>query len=170
MERGDALGAEQAFLKILKGRPKQLDANFNLALLYSQQAQFGRALKHLKAVLTQNDKIPQAHHLMGDCLRAQRKAKESAKAYQKAVELNPQSFECWFNLGLMRRETREIERSVEAFQNVIKLNPDFRPAHDQLGLALIETGNYPDGLAAMSKGSGFIEFTNQGSDSYRLIT
>ena len=170
MKQGDAVGAERAFKKILKSRPRHIEANFNLAILYVQQAQFGRALKHLNAVVAQNDQIPQAHHLMGDCFRGQRKPKESAKAYQRAVSLNPQSFECWFNLGLMQRETKEYESAVAAFQITIELAPGFKKAFDQMGLALIDAGNYPDGLAAIMKGSGFIEFENQGTAPYRLVT
>jgi len=170
MESGDAAGAEKHFKKILKSKPKNLDANINLAILYAQQAQFGRALRHLRTVVAQNDKIALAHHLTGDCLLGLRKPEESARAYQRAVNIDTKLSDCWFNLGLMRREIKELDSAVAAFKKVIELAPDFSKAHEQMGLTLIETGNYREGLAALAKGTGFIAFDNKGSGPYRIVT
>ena len=40
--------------------------------------------------------------------------------------------------------------------------PGFRKAHEQMGLSLIELGDYKEGLAALAKGTGFIAFDNKG--------
>ena len=170
MEGGDPDGAKKIFKKILKSKPKHLDASINLAIIYLQQEKFSRALRHLRTVVGQNDDIAAAHHLIGDCFLGLRKPEESARAYQKAVTIDSKLSDCWFNLGLMRRETNELDRAIAAFKKVIELTPGFRNAHEQMGLSLIETGNYDEGLAAMAKGSGFIAFDNEGSGPYRIVT
>ena len=170
MDGGDAVGAENALKKILKGKPKHLEANLNLAIVYVQQEKFGRALRHLKPVVAQNDKIALAHRLIGDCFLGLRKPQDSARAYQRAVTIDPNLSDCWFNLGLMQRQIKEPDHAVAAFKNAIELAPGFRKAHEQMGLTLIETGNYNEGLAALTKGSGFIVFDNKGSSPYRIVT
>ena len=99
MESGDAVGAENTIKKILKSKPKHLDANINLAIIYVKQEKFGRALRHLRTVVGQNDKIAVAHHLTGDCFMGLRKPEEALKheAYQRAVTIDPKLSDCWFN-------------------------------------------------------------------------
>ena len=170
MESGNTVGAKKHFKKILKSKPKHLDANINLAIIYTQQAQYGRALRHLRTVVAQNDKIAVAHHLTGDCFLGLRKPEESARAYQRAVSIDAKLSDCWFNLGLMRREIKELDRAIAAFKRVIELAPSFGKAHEQMGLTLIETGNYREGLEALAKGTGFIAFDKKGSSPYRIVT
>ena len=107
MESGDAVGAENTIKKILKSKPKHLDANINLAIIYVKQEKFGRALRHLRTVVGQNDKIAVAHHLIGYCFMGLRKPEDSARSYHSAVTIDPKLSDCWFNLGLMRRETND---------------------------------------------------------------
>ena len=170
MEGGDPDGAEKNFKKVLKSKPKHLDASINLAIIYVQQEKFSRALRHLKTVVGQNDNIAVAHYLIGDCFLGLRKPEESARAYQRAVTIDSKLSDCWFNLGLMRKETNDLDRAIMAFQKVIELNPGFRKAHEQMGLILIESGDYKAGLAALAKGSGFIAFDNKGPGPYRIVT
>ncbi len=170
MEGGDPDGAEKSFKKILKSKPRHLDASINLAIIYVQQEKFSRALRHLRTVVGQNDNIAAAHHLIGDCFLGLRKPEESARAYQRAVTIDSNLSDCWFNLGLMRRETNELDRATAAFKKVTELTPGFRKAHEQMGLTLIESGDYKAGLAAMAKGTGFIAFDNKGSGPYRIVT
>ena len=170
MESGDPDGAEKNLKKILKSKPKHLDACINLSIIYVQQEKFSRALRHLRTVVGQNDNIAAAHHLIGDCFLGLRKPEESARAYQRAVTIDSKLSDCWFNLGLMRRETNELDRATAAFKKVTELTPGFRKAHEQMGLTLIESGDYKAGLAALAKGTGFIAFDNTGSGPYRIVT
>ena len=170
MEGGDPDGAEKNLKKILKSKPKHLDACINLAIIYVQQERFSRALRYLRTVIGQNDNIAAAHHLIGDCFLGLRKPEESARASQRAVSIDPKLSDCWFNLGLMLRGTNELDRAIAAFEKVTELTPGFRKAHEQMGLTLIETGDYKAGLAALAKGSGFIAFDNKGSSPYRIVT
>ena len=170
MEGGNPDGAEKNFKKILKSKPKHLDACINLAIIYVQQEKFSRALRYLRTVIGQNDNIAAAHHLTGDCFLGLRKPEESARAYQRAVTIDPKLSDCWFNLGLMLRETNELDRAIAAFEKVTELTPGFRKAHEQMGLTLIESGDYRSGLAALATGTGFIAFDNKGSGPYRIVT
>lgn len=170
MQSGDLGGAADALKTILKSSPKHLEANLNLGMIYALQSRFSLALGHLSTAVAQNNQLPDAHQLMGDCFRGQRNPVEAAKAYKKAVAFNPRSMESWFNLGLMQKENKDFEGAVAAFQKAIELQPEFRKAHEWMGLTLIDSGNYIDGLSAVAKGSGFIEFNNKGSETYRLVT
>ena len=70
----------------------------------------------------------------------------------------------------MLRETNDLDRAIAAFEKVIELTPGFRKAYEQMGLTLIELGDYKEGLAALAGGTGFIAFDNKGSGPYRIVT
>src|SRR5579884_2345299 len=61
-------------------------------------------------------------------------------AFEKALQLDPNSWETHFNLGLALMETKQYSRAASEFQSVLKRKPDFLPARNALGGAL-QAGN-----------------------------
>ncbi len=102
------------------------------------------AYQKLTAVAPRN---AEAWMALGDLYAASGDSKRSAEAYENVVEIDPASaFQTYFNIGalVMNRRDRspgDVEKAIGAFRRAIGIKPDYAQAHQQLGLALIETGD-----------------------------
>src|SRR5438876_4290551 len=59
-------------------------------------------------------------------------------AFDKALQLSPNSWDTHFNLGLALMENNEHEHAVSEFRLAVKLRPDSARARSALGAALQE--------------------------------
>lgn len=79
----------------------------------------------------------------------------SEAAYRKVVELNPgEAYQTFYNLGVLimnraNRSEADTARAIEAFKRAVEIKPDYAPAYQQLGLALLGTGDQPGARAAI---------------------
>ena len=62
-----------------------------------------------------------------------------------------------------------MHAGIEVFRQTLTLIPSHRTTHEHLGLTLIEQGNYVEGLRELTKGSGVIEFYNQGGEDFKIF-
>ena len=51
------------------------------------------------------------------------KLDEAKKALQTALELDPNSAQAWYNLGLAQHAGNELEAALDSFQHAVKLDP-----------------------------------------------
>ncbi|UTW61567.1 tetratricopeptide repeat protein [bacterium SCSIO 12741] len=49
--------------------------------------------------------------------------------YQKTLELQPDFYYAWFNIGIVRAEQGNFNGAVEAYSKAIKVNPEFKEAY-----------------------------------------
>jgi len=69
----------------------------------------------------------------------------------------------------MLRMAGESEQAIRAFKKAKSLSPKFAEAKNQLGLVLIECGDYINGLKEIGAATGFIEFRNKGDERFSLV-
>lgn len=73
-------------------------------------------------------------------LKAQDKFDEAIKAYDKAIEINPQFAEAWNNKGVALKARHHDEDAIKAYDEAIKLNPKFAMAWNNKGIVLHDIG------------------------------
>ena len=56
--------------------------------------------------------------------------------YKKAIVVNPDYADGWFNLGLVYANETNIEKSKECFQKVITIDPEYAYSYYALAIAL----------------------------------
>lgn len=66
----------------------------------------------------------------------------AAQVYEKLVLENPTDPTLRVNLGLVFLKTNDLERSVREFETATDLEPGHKKAHNYLGLALAQKGDY----------------------------
>jgi tetratricopeptide (TPR) repeat protein len=82
---------------------------------------------------------------MGIALKEQEKFAEAIACFEKALQLDPDFAEAYYNLG---NSLRDLGRCIEAicnFKKAISLKPDYAQAHWNLSLAFLLNGNYTEG-------------------------
>ena len=77
-----------------------------------------------------------------------RRPDEAGAANNKAVEIDPDSGQAFFNLGNGLREQGRPKEAAEALRRSIELRPDYAKAHAALATALMEAGEPRAGAAA----------------------
>ena len=53
---------------------------------------------------------------------------EAIKAYEKSIEINPQSVDAWNNKGLALVELNKFDKALETYDKAIELNPQYSEA------------------------------------------
>ena len=54
------------------------------------------------------------------------KYNEAIKAYDKAIEINPQDSDAWYNKGLDLEQLSKSDESIKAYEKAIEINPIIR--------------------------------------------
>lgn len=87
----------------------------------------------------------------GKALRAQRKDAEALNFFQRATQLDPNSFDAWSNLGLtLSRLERKMEALV-AYDKALALDPNELANWNNKGTALNSLKRYDEALLAFDK-------------------
>ena len=133
----------------------ELEAGVNLL----DRGHTDQAIKHFNAALAINRKLPGAHFLLAECLRQQDNPKQSIKHYKKAIKLDPLLFEAQFNLALILSSTGDLNGAKISFRRALKIRPNDPRSLELLGLLLMKTGSYEEGLSYVVKASGKIIFS-----------
>ncbi|NJD25128.1 MAG: tetratricopeptide repeat protein [Betaproteobacteria bacterium] len=76
---------------------------------------------------------------------------EAVSWFEKAVALEPQDNDTWFNLGFVRDRAGQREAAITAFDEAIRLNPAHDRAWYGLGLAHAHLGQHAEAAAAFEK-------------------
>jgi tetratricopeptide (TPR) repeat protein/S1-C subfamily serine protease len=79
------------------------------------------------------------------------KSDEATIAFDRAIQLNPNSHYAYYGKGLALKEQYEEQQAKNAFQQATKLNSSFYPAWREMGDMLNELEQYPEAIKAYSK-------------------
>ena len=89
-----------------------------------------------------------AHTNLGNILVYLRRYKDAREAYEKAMHLDPNYVEAFFNFGILMEIEDDLERSLTAFKKTIKLNPNHPGAWHGLGNSYKKQGRLEDSMKA----------------------
>lgn len=76
---------------------------------------------------------------------------EAISAFQKALQIDPDSFVAWYSLGLAYSNTGRVLQAIECFQHVVRLKPDLSLGQFALGKTLQDAGLADAALACYDK-------------------
>lgn len=144
--------ALENFNKALSINPRYTEALLNLAVLYNDLGEYGKA-KALYTQLKQSNKkkahdiepvlkgkLSNLHAEIGDIYRSISMFPYAVEEYKKALHLNPAYHDIRTKLGQALREQGKLKDSVKEFKQVIKANPKYNSARVQLGVTLYSMG------------------------------
>ncbi|HPN56534.1 MAG TPA: tetratricopeptide repeat protein, partial [Candidatus Omnitrophota bacterium] len=72
----------------------------------------------------------------------------AVKAFQSAIQLNPDFAEAYYNLGNAYGDLGRHAEAIQVYQSAITLNPNFAEAYNNLGLAYAACGQYVEAIKA----------------------
>ena len=149
---------------------EKLKAEMEAGVILVDSGLTDQAIKHFNAALAINRKVPGAHFLLAECLRQQDNPKQSIKHYKKAIKLDPLLFEAQFNLALILSSIGDLNRAKISYRRALKIRPNDPRSLELLGLLLMKTGSYEEGLNCVLKASGKIVFSTDPNTPLKIET
>ncbi|MGD0565833.1 MAG: tetratricopeptide repeat protein, partial [Candidatus Goldiibacteriota bacterium] len=139
------------FGNALKLFPRDEDALFNLAFIYSEMRQFGAAYDIFKKLININPHHIEAFNNLGLIFARQERYSDAVFVYKKGIEQNPSSAVLYNNLGNVYYDMGEFEEAVLNFKKAGGLDPVFMERLYHLGIDAYMKGAGEDVESAVSK-------------------
>jgi len=115
-QRGDAVAATALLEKAISLRGDFVPARFNLALCRFQQERHAEAEAMMRTLLAEHPNLADAHHTLGNALRALNRPAESLHAYAKALALKPDLVEARWHASLAMLTLGDFENGWAAHE------------------------------------------------------
>ncbi len=123
---------------------------YKLALSKLQAGNAAGAADALNAALKIDDKLAQAHYLMGLCLEAMKKPEQAKVSLHRAVELSPALLDAREKLAELHRQTAHPDDEIIQLEGLRTLDPGSPARHVSLGLALADAGQLDRAVAILA--------------------
>jgi tetratricopeptide (TPR) repeat protein len=128
--------------------PTSIPARFQQALALHQQGRFIEAEHVYRDVLQHAPTHFDALHLLGVLALQTLRTESGVGLIAKAIELNPNSWGAYNNLGNGLRDLGRLDAALGSFDKSIALRPNFAEAHNNRGIVLQDLTRLEDALAS----------------------
>jgi tetratricopeptide (TPR) repeat protein/ADP-heptose:LPS heptosyltransferase len=143
---GRPLDAAQCCQQALSIDPNYADATHLMGLLSFDGGQYDHALEWLTRAIRQAPKAEYLKHL-GAVLQHVKRHDEALKAFDKAVQFQPDSAELWCCLGGALLPLGRDDDALLSYQHALKLQPDNFDAASKSGVLLHRRERWEEALA-----------------------
>jgi tetratricopeptide (TPR) repeat protein len=132
--------------KVPSGSPRAQEAGFYLGLACLYTGNYSRAENAFAAVAAL---LPLPEVLNNQGIALNRRGQDGTALFERAVTLDPQNANYWFNLAVSERRVRHFSRALEAVKKSLALHPEDKEAQ-QLQAHLLAEEKQP-GQATVTK-------------------
>ena len=134
-EQGDYKAAFDAYAKLLKAHPRDVQALNNMGSVLFKLGRYIEAEQHFRGAISIQPEYPEAHANLGNVLRRRGYMSESEIPLRGAVKLRPDNLDAHCDLGLTLVSLGDIHGAKARFRKVLKAKP--RHSNAMLGMAEI---------------------------------
>jgi tetratricopeptide (TPR) repeat protein len=143
---GRHLDAVQSCQRSLSIDPTHADTLYLMGLLSLDEQQFEIAVEWIARAIRQNPKAEYLKHL-GVALQHLKRYEEAMKAFDKAIQFQPDSAELWRNLGSVLLQLNRNHEALLSYQQALQLQPRDFDAASKSGVLLHRLGRFEEALA-----------------------
>ncbi len=149
---GNVRGAIAALRKALQLRPDDAQIRVRLGELYLTRRHAPEAaLREFVAAAEQGADDAKLHLMKAEALSSLERHEEAVVALERALELDPQSAEASYRLGVALDAAGEFKSAVQAFRYAIELAPHEVVYHQSLGLTLESAGRRREAIRSFKR-------------------
>jgi FkbM family methyltransferase len=123
----------------------------DLGVVAAQQRRLKEAADLFRHAIAADTTFAVAHKNLANALSELGDVTGAIAAFQRAVELEPQSPDVLNNLGILYSKQANYQAAVDALRKAIHLNPNYPAAHNNLGIALASSYRTPLAVAAFRR-------------------
>jgi len=136
---GNAIPAEEAYLKALRINPAHNDAMLGLARYFLVMKNYEQTFALTAKAIIGNPMNPRAYYLAAWGFAESGDTLSALKNYLKAVDQDQDFFDAYLQLGILYGK-KQARMAVGYYRNAIRLKPNHLHAQYLLGLLYQETG------------------------------
>ena len=125
------------------------DLHRHLASLYGRVDQHSEEVMHRYRAVMLNPRWanPKNQLVLGNALLAQGKLEEAIVCYQRGIQLRPDFYEAYYNLGVALTQQEQWQASQTAFLRAVEINPDHADSWYGLGKLAEYLGDWVEALS-----------------------
>ena len=116
----------------------------NLGIIAQREGRNQEAEQHFLKALEENPQQPLLWAYLGDALVAQDKKLEAMKAYQSALDQDPEDFSSLYNMASLHAGLGQPDQAIDNLGRALQVKPQSGPAHYNLALMLDTKKEYGD--------------------------
>lgn len=154
LQQGDAEGAKQGLLKLIKQAPHSVAAWYNLGLSHQHLGENSKAIAAYKRVVDDKPDFIDAWVNLGLSYKETGDREQARTAAERSMALDPNHPRALNLLGTLTAERGEHEAARKLFEQSLKTAPDFDDARFNLANLHVEMG---DGQRALEIGQPLFE-------------
>ncbi|HEY9696906.1 MAG TPA: tetratricopeptide repeat protein [Trichocoleus sp.] len=145
--------AIRTYQKALSLNPEAAKAHRGLANVFSQLGNRETEVNHRYQAVTNQPQwaTPQNQLLLGNSLLEVDKPEAAIDCYQRAIQLRPDFFEAYYNLGVVYAQQEQEQQAIEQFQKALALNPQHFPSIYGLGKIAEQQGKLQEAATLYEK-------------------
>ncbi|MCI0356178.1 MAG: TIGR03032 family protein, partial [Acidobacteria bacterium] len=121
--------------------------HFQQGVEHYRQGRLREAIAAYRECVRLDPSFPSARYNLGVALGDADELEEAVACLRAVAEAEPERAEAWNSLGYLACRQRRAGEAVTFYQRAIELQPDYAQAHFNLGLTLLQLGDYRRGLA-----------------------
>ena len=126
--------AAESFEQVLRARPNDPEAYYNLGTLNLRRNSFALARTYLEKTLELRPNYPEAWNNLGMMSAQGGDAAAAVTSFQKALELRPAYEIALMNLGNVYRRQGQFTKAEESLSKALKIQPDDPEVNYNLGM------------------------------------
>ena len=122
----------------------------SLVNLYTK-GQYQDALNESKKLLIKFHDSTLLYNIIGAVSQGLGKLDEALEAYKKAISIEPENAEAFFNIGNAIKEQGKLDEAIDAYTKALSIKPDIPEAYYNMGIALQQQGKLEEAIEAYKK-------------------
>jgi tetratricopeptide (TPR) repeat protein len=122
--------------------PMPLTGSFDLAVQAYKEGRYDDALKYLNQVLFVEPKSAQAHYLIGEVYRKQKKMPGALEQYELAIALDPNYAPAYFGKAMWSKDINQENDYIKDLNRALDCDPNYIDAYVEAGEWYSHRENY----------------------------
>lgn len=159
MDQGDLEQAVVQLQKVLQGDPRHARALADMADIHRKRGEYPQALNRYQQACRSDSYAFLPHYNMGVTCQALAERAQSpqeeqdylnqgAKAFARAAEIKPDSFDSWLNLSACQFALGRGSKALQSTQAALEIQPESIQALNNMGTICQGLRQYPQAIAA----------------------
>jgi uncharacterized protein (TIGR03032 family) len=112
-----------------------------------KQGKLDEAIAAFQQCVALQPEFPNARYHLGVALGDAERYEEASAYLEQVVQTEPEKAEAFNSLGYITSRQRQLHKAISHWERAIELQPNYVQAHVNLGMNLLQTGDYPRGFA-----------------------
>jgi Flp pilus assembly protein TadD len=137
--------AVAAYKRALSLKPDYSPAHISMAMALQSRHLYPAAIDHAQKTLRANPYYAEAHNAIGFSLRAMQDYSQAIDHFTRAIALKPDYAEAHNHLGVTLAAIGKHHQALDSYSRAIQIDPQYAEPHWNRALALLITGNLPEG-------------------------